>query len=194
MDNQQLSSEHHTVLQRGKTVNKVILRESFVEITIQKGDEEFTMFVDFEDYHNIGLVRISNTGYAYKAVKGNIAVHHVVMEHESNSSVVVDHINSNKLDNRKENLRIVSSKDNANNRNSARNNTGIVGISKRVHPIYNYVYYRATVSDRTTPMNGAKSKTKQISKNFNINSLGEELALSMAVDWINSKKMEFGYL
>lgn len=194
MDNQQLSSEHHTILQKGKTVNKVILRESFVEVVIKKGNEEFIMFVDFEDYQNIGLVRVSKTGYAYKAMKGAIAVHHVVMGHESNSLIVVDHINSNKLDNRKQNLRIVSSKDNANNRNSARNNTGIVGISKRIHPVYNYVYYRATVSDRTTPMNGAKSKTKQISKNFNINSLGDDLALSMAIDWLRDKKLEFGYL
>ena len=194
MDNQQLSSEHHTVLRKGRTVNKVILRENFIEVIINRGSDEFTMFVDSEDYQNIGVVRVSKTGYAYKAMKGSIAVHHVVMGHESNSLTVVDHINSNKLDNRKENLRIVSSKDNANNRNSARNNTGIVGISKRTHPTYNYVYYRATVSDRTTLMNGAKSKTKQISKNFNINSLGEELALSMAIDWLRVKKLEFGYL
>ena len=195
MDNQQLSTNNYTVVKNARgTTNKVILKEKIVEVIIVKGSQEFTMIIDSEDYLDIGVVRMSSNGYAYKAIKGNYAVHHIVMNHESNRSIVIDHINGNKLDNRKQNLRIVSAEDNANNRTNARNNTGIVGISKRVHPIYNYVYYRATVSDRKTPMGGAKSKTKQISKNFNINKLGDVVALNLAIEWIDSKKKEFGYL
>ena len=195
MDNQQLNTNAYTTIKnRYGTTNHVILRDGFVEIIIVKGLDEFTMFVDEEDYPLVGLVRLSSNGYAYKAGKGDYAIHNVVMRRNSDKEIVVDHINSDKLDNRKNNLRVVTSKDNANNRNKPRNNTGIVGISKKEHPIYNYVYYRATFSDRTTPMQGAKSKTKQISKHFNINTLGDEVALQLAIEWLEQKKKEHGYL
>jgi len=117
------------------------------------------------------------------------------MGHISNRLTVVDHINGNPSDNRRQNLRVVSMKDNANNRNRTQNNnTGVVGIVRRKHPVFNYEYYRATVSDRSTPMGGAKSKTRQISKHFNINKYGEDLAFALAKEWLDAKKAGFGYL
>lgn len=197
MENQQLSTIKQEIIRNNRgTTNTVFFREGYVEIhvTNKKGTNTGTVLVDKEDYAKLGLIRVSQ-GYAAIAVKGGACVHHIVMEHTSNTKTVVDHINSDKLDNRKHNLRIVSFSDNSNNRNiNPENNTGVVGIIKRKHPKYNYTYFRATVSDRTTLMATGRSKTKQVSKHFNISKLGEAKALALAKEWLEMKREEFNYL
>lgn len=148
------------------------------------------VLIDTEDLHLLGKCTWKNTGYVWSN-KENIC--HTIMKHTSNMGTVIDHINGNTLDNRKCNLRVLSQADNANNRTkNSRCNTGTVGIARR----YNggYEYFRATVSDRITKVSSkAKSQTKRYSKQFNINKLGEEEALSQAKQWLEEKRKEFSY-
>lgn len=62
-------------------------------------------------------------------------VHALIMNHKSNNKFVIDHINGNKLDNRRTNLRIVPFEENAKNREHVKHNSnnklGAVGVFKR---------------------------------------------------------------
>jgi len=140
-------------------------------------------------------IRIDKQSYVLLRKKGYNPLHHLVLKHKSNMETVVDHINGNRLDNRKDNLRVLTQANNANNRTkNSRCNTDTVGIARRSNG--KYTYFRASVSDRTTVIENskAKSQTKRYSKQFNINKLGEEEAMKQAKAWLSQKRAEFNYV
>lgn len=92
--------------------------------------------VDDELYDELNKYHwsISTNGYAQRRVKiGNrtsiIHMHRQIMELTFGDSICVDHINGNRLDNRKSNLRICSRTENNHNmRISKRNKSGAKGV------------------------------------------------------------------
>ena len=168
-------------------------------ITIIRISDNSTIAVARIDLEDIGKVvntgvRLSNKGYVVLSKRGIINVADIVMSHTPNMTTVVDHIDGDKLNNTKSNLRILTQVDNANNRTKARTDTKEVGITLR--EVGNYKCYRATVSDRVTLIKDskAKSQTKRYEKQFNINKLGKEKALKQAIAWRDSKRKEFEYI
>lgn len=83
------------------------------------------VLVDDEDYVYLNQFKWNcNQGYA----KRTISMHDVIMNNQSD--LIVDHINGNPLDNRKQNLRLVTVSQNQMN-NKKRNNTSSIykGVS-----------------------------------------------------------------
>jgi len=176
--------------------NTHIYHKDYTEILVTNSNDITFLkkvLIDSEDVTKVGKIRVNkSTGYAYKCGTGeNIA--HIIMNHTINKYTVVDHKNGDRCDHRKKHLRILTQADNTNNRNKSKSNIGITGIALRTKG--NYKYYRATVSDRITPIRGkTKSATKRYCKQFNINKLGEAEALIQAKNWLWDKRKEFGYI
>lgn len=93
--------------------------QSFKDGTQFKVDQE-----DYEKHFKDKGCHIAN-GYV---MRGNKGISRIIMNVED-SKVQVDHINHDKLDNRKENLRVVTPQQNAYNKNVYKNNeSGYTGV------------------------------------------------------------------
>lgn len=130
--------------------NKYILDKYEYGVGYTNGGHEF--YFDKEDYEKISkyIWCKQSNGYLISYSSGNhqkgILMHRLIMSPDDNQ--VVDHINRVKTDNRKENLRICSQKENARNRSiSNRNKSGIVGVYW--YERYNKWRAEIKVDDRT---------------------------------------------
>lgn len=103
-------------------------------------DDKKTWFIfDKEDYDKIYNYtwRKDNRGYVRAYIRKNhrdamVFVHSIIMNTPNNK--VVDHINHNLLDNRKHNLRLVTTSQNAMNQKIKSNNTsGVMGVDYDIH-------------------------------------------------------------
>lgn len=88
------------------------------------------LLLDPEDeYLRAHDVFISNSGYAQTRINGKHAyLHRLIMGCEKGDGKTVDHINRNKLDNRRENLRIVTKAKNQVNVKRTSNTFGVRGV------------------------------------------------------------------
>src|SRR3990167_6055992 len=103
-----------------------------IDISTKRNPNVFTLVSD-EDFEflNQWKWRISSTGYVISGLSGtgNVFMHRIV--NDTPIGFDTDHINRDKLDNRRENLRIATKMLNGRNRGENKNNTsgyrGIVG-------------------------------------------------------------------
>lgn len=128
-DNNKLNNIY-TNLYWDKTINekrnKYKRKENYVIGYTDKNEEFYFDLSDFEMVKKYTWYKRNDSGYIYN-MKNRIYLHRFVMNCKKEE--IIDHINRNRLDNRKENLRIVSLNENNHNRSIGKNNTsGIIGV------------------------------------------------------------------
>lgn len=126
--NQMYRMGYTTKTKKKKRENKVIYDNDTAKLITVKGEE---ILIDRIDYDKIKKYywSINSQGYAISVINGKHKRIHLMILDKPNG-FVVDHINGNKLDNRRSNLRICTYKENARNVRASKNNkTGHLGIS-----------------------------------------------------------------
>ena len=129
------------LLSNYKTPNEYIYHDSYCEIIVRNRNtkEEFLVKISNEDIDlakkykwftkkdcNKIYIRASYRPERHKSVE--VMLHRLLFDNPKD--MVIDHINGNTLDNRRENLRCVTVSVNSKNKSVCRNNTGIIGIRK----------------------------------------------------------------
>ena len=96
----------------------------------RKSEKVSETIIDLEDLDKVIIFKWRYwKGRVYTGNKHPISIQHKILNIEPNSEFVIDHKNSNPLDNRKSNLRITTQKNNLLNRSKASNNTsGFIGM------------------------------------------------------------------
>ena len=122
------------------------------------------------------------SAYVRTSVKGKVQrLHRILMNNPD--GLVVDHINRKSFDNRRENLRMVTQKQNLRNQSIRKTNTtGHTGVSRSGNGKYTYFCARIFNNDGI-----------QISKSFSIKKFGEEEAKEMAVQQRKAWEQEYQY-
>ena len=108
--------------------NKIIIHDNYAEIVLlnKDGEECGRALIDLEDVDKVKDIKwYLSHGYA-KNSNSNLLIHRLVMDCPDDK--VVDHINHNRLDNRKSNLRICTHQQNMMNSGKRQSNTGYTGV------------------------------------------------------------------
>lgn len=115
---------------RGKKIQtKYARKNGFAEGITSRG---IHFKFDLDDWNKVTKHSwsVSASGYLVCTYKQQTIRLHRMLMNADNNGLVVDHINGDKLDNRKNNLRITTQKNNSRNIRLAKNNhTGVTGVS-----------------------------------------------------------------
>lgn len=145
------------------------------------------VYIDVEDASKVSDTKWTyNNGYAYSFYYG--AMHRYILGLERSpgkkQDKVVDHINRDTLDNRKNNLRVTNNSGNQRNKGIQSNNTsGITGV--RLMSTKTGVGWIASI-------NTISGETK--TKFFGLNKYGDENAKELAIQWRKTMMKENNYI
>ncbi len=131
--------KHYTQIRRyGRTfnidfdTNEIIEYEDYAEIILynKQRNEVARALIDIECIDLIKQYKWHLRTDGYVSTGNNIYIHRLLMNPPKDMEI--DHINRNKLDNRRENLRICTQQQNLQNKGILKNNTsGYTGVYKR---------------------------------------------------------------
>ena len=135
---QQLCDKHYMQMYRhGKILdrtkndkNEIVIYDDYAEIILynKKQEEVARAIIDLDDIERVKDYKwyMDGRGYAFCGTTRKL-LHRLIINAPKNK--MVDHINHNRLDNRKSNLRIcTSSQNNMNRSKTSRNTSGYVGV------------------------------------------------------------------
>lgn len=115
----------------GSLKRKIIIKGNIAFVPLGEGAKQGYAVISADDVPKVETNnwRLDSYGYAIKSIKvggktKNIYLHHLVYK-KPDEGMVIDHINRNKLDNRRGNLREVSHSVNSANRKINRNNDSL---------------------------------------------------------------------
>ena len=125
-------------------------------------------------------------GYARTHVdKSTTKIWHQIF-YNYEGGLVADHINNKTFDNRLDNIRIVTTRENALNRTISSNNTsGKQGVIHFTYKMKGYHYWKVEIIDN----NG-----KRIQKYFSIKKLGDAEAKRQAIECRKQLEIQYGYI
>lgn len=99
--------------------------EDYISLIIARNNERYEILIDIDDYDKINRYNwcVSHDGYIVGTLENRkqVKLHRYIMN--CPNELVVDHINHNKLDNRKSNLRLATVQENSMNQRKPKNNT-----------------------------------------------------------------------
>lgn len=104
-----------------------------IKLKIPNTDEYTNTIVDIDDYKTLRntLWHISKRDERMCVVSNSGKLMHRIIMGVTDRKIVVDHINGNPLDNRKENLRLCSQRENVINRRKFTNKYGAPGVTRQ---------------------------------------------------------------
>ena len=125
---------HGKIIETVNDDNKIIILNEYAEVILKnrKCKEIARALIDLEDVGKVSKYKWCCTRSGYAVCRElNVFMHRFVMDYHDKDNVV-DHINRNRLDNRKANLRTSTHQENTINKSVQSNNTSnIPGVSWR---------------------------------------------------------------
>lgn len=165
---------HILDIRTGNAPSEVVTSEQVAYIIIRdkRGNEIERAIIDVDDVDKVNGKRWTDNGHGYvRTFKGTTPVylHRLIMD--APDGYDVDHVNRNRLDNRRSNLRVVSHIENANNRNCAKPKR-VTGrnLAKPYYAVQTiggerkYLGYFATEEEAARVL--AKDRTLRVDKRF----------------------------
>lgn len=130
-----------------KSYNEYFMLDETTMWSYSRSKTKDVFYFDLEDYDiiNYHCWWTSNMGYIYTQIERDTTLlHRLIMGLPIEK---LDHIDRNHFNNRKENLRFVTQKQNNRNRSIDHDNkSGFMGVSKTSAPIRNKLYWRARIT------------------------------------------------
>lgn len=127
-------------LPKRKPASSISFSEDCLKIVTKNGE---VVLADVEDYDllNDKSWSVSSHGYATTTVEEKVVyMHRLILDNHIKDNMEVDHINGNRLDNRKSNLRVCEHRDNLRNLGLKKNNkSGYPGVRRMQNGKYRAV-------------------------------------------------------